>query len=217
MRKYIVFAGILICCLFLPMGSSAYTINDPTNDQIGDATRTFETFGIDLLNLNDPLGMIINIYTNYPEAGKTVGAWNTKPADLALDLNMDGSYETGIALTNHDGLMQGGIYSVSSWFLSNHFAPASGYSYNKNQIVQIEAGTLLQSGAVAWMVLGTANPNYYIQINPGIADSSFSIFWGTATCANDVIQGSVNVPEPATFILFGLGMIGIAAFRRRTT
>ena len=42
--------------------------------------------------------------------------------------------------------------------------------------------------------------------------------WGlhwTMTCANDVIEGSYPVPEPATALLFGAGLAGLAAFGRR--
>ena len=43
--------------------------------------------------------------------------------------------------------------------------------------------------------------------------------WGlhwTMECANDVIEGSFNpVPEPATALLFGAGLAGLAAFGRR--
>ena len=42
--------------------------------------------------------------------------------------------------------------------------------------------------------------------------------WGlhwTMECANDVIEGSYPVPEPATALLFGAGLAGLAAFGRR--
>jgi hypothetical protein len=47
-----------------------------------------------------------------------------------------------------------------------------------------------------------------------------SIFWGTADCSNDAIQAvlafnPVHVPEPVTLSLFGAGVIGAFAIRRR--
>ena len=86
--------------------------------------------------------IIREIYTNYPESGYTVRDWDTFPADLALDIDRNGTYEYGIAFTNHDGFLAGNLYNINQWYISNDYAPGKKYTYHENQIVTIKQGIL---------------------------------------------------------------------------
>ena len=73
----------------------------------------------------------------------------------------------------------------------------------------------------AWLTLDSTNI-YFLTITTDLSkiDGWSSVQeWGlhwTMACANDVIEGSFSpVPEPATALLFGAGLAGLAAFGRR--
>jgi len=70
-----------------------------------------------------------------------------------------------------------------------------------------------------WSISTGANP--YLTITTSLAGMTgwenvreWGLHW-TMACANDVIEGSYPVPEPATALLFGAGLAGLAAFGRR--
>jgi hypothetical protein len=48
---------------------------------------------------------------------------------------------------------------------------------------------------------------------PQLGDG-LSFHW-TMTCANDVIEGNVPVPEPGTMVLLGAGLLGLGIYSRR--
>ena len=74
-------------------------------------------------------------------------------------------------------------------------------------------------GTGVWEIVSPTNANPYLLITTSLTNEMQNVReWGlhwTMACANDVIEGSYPVPEPATVLLFGAGLAGLAAFGRR--
>ncbi|MDD3487386.1 MAG: hypothetical protein PHF35_03355 [Candidatus Moranbacteria bacterium] len=219
--KKVCFA-VLLCVFLLAViaaSAQAYTINDPASDRIGDAV--FETYGINVSDIYNTGGFTIGIYTNYPQAGYTVGSWVTQPADLFITETYNGStYLWALVLKDHDGFSAGTMYAVGSYLTSDDLAPSSGYTYNHDVPVYVETVgnnygyTEISGSTVVWNTLASGDPDYQISIAAAFYEDdptgSLAFRWGTGTCANDVISGTVSAtPIPGSLLFLGTGLVGL--------
>ncbi|MBN1569554.1 MAG: PEP-CTERM sorting domain-containing protein [Acidobacteria bacterium] len=210
-------AAFFLCSILLVPQASAGTVTftDPANDAIG---VDFETYSLTLTNLPGDSGHLlgIEIVTDYPEGGVTVGGWQTFAADLFLS-DQTGNY--AVPLINHDGFIAGTWYAVDNYAVSDDFDPQPGsYIYNHDVPVWITQGTAFgYQASVTWISTGATSGKWIISlpegnVYEGMGDTPMHVLWATATCANDVIEGDFPVPEPGIVILLGISMLGVIGY-----
>jgi hypothetical protein len=187
----------------------SYDINDAVGDRLGQ--WKFEVYGIDVSTSGTNL--VYDIFTNYPiNSTVTVGTWKTFTGDLALSVTDNYDWSYGVALTDHDGLAKGTVYSNAAWHISNEYEPINdgyNYTYNENQIVTLRSGSVFGVGSVTSSTIDTLGapngPDYKITVTipnlSGYVPDFKHTYWASATCANDF----VGAPEPVSTVLFITG------------
>jgi hypothetical protein len=230
MKKRVVsLFGPITVMLFLLVTSSAwaYQFNDVTQvqewrynglygsgswtDVIGDA-NVFNTFGANLS------GSIFTIFTNWNPTKDGYLGVNT--ADLFIDNNSDGAFDYAIRLDTTSGI--GTVYVNPTFQTSQDLLSGTGYIYGGRHNnaspspvpVWTTTSTSTYSTSVVWTVPSNGlNNQVDVDLSTLGLGSNWSFVWGTSTCSNDAFDKPV--PEPASMLLLGSGLIGLWGFRKK--
>lgn len=216
-------------------GISTY-LNPGYGGQAYDAEGLYTTFQgsklfIGLATGHNPLTL------NNP-AGNSYGA-----GDFAIDFGKNGIFDLGINVKFVAGAggvlesfgVQGGVYANPTWTYGL-WNPAGNQvaltNADKNHPTSLIGGTLIGNANMSFTTVGQNNYgqwkndlHYFYELSVDTAllmaagwdgHSSFNVHW-TQNCANDsiLVDTPAYVSEPVSLALMPLGLIGMAAVRRR--
>lgn len=236
--KLILVPVLVVSSLLLAMSAvHAYTINDTTQVLVGRTNTVDDSYG-----LRDTLGNynVHGINVGYASGSVTLGLYTDfggyekieqngieiRYADLALDLDGDKNYEYGVVLSIKEQKALGAIYRNPNWATSRSYlegATGGAWEYGEflgNTSTYVNSHITGGDQLPANKAVITFSPGYLIEISIPVAGLNWTsgevgIFWAGATCGNDIIEGSAPVPEPATMLLLGSGLVGLAGFGRK--
>lgn len=240
--KNTILSGLALATVLTSSAATAYDLNDT---YIGGNDPRDVIGGLhdyDILGLNATIsGTLLTVEIHSTFAGKAEYGYSTYQTQTAAsgygngigygDLFLSSGttatpWEYGLSIDDRWSSTGGAadLYALSGtnadYLLSDDFISTGDYRHGQAVAVDENSASVNNIGYGNWVVDAA---NQTISFSVDVANTNLDplngiyVGWGM-TCANDLIQGSVeatDIPEPAALGLVGLGLLGTMVARRR--
>ncbi|WLQ16717.1 PEP-CTERM sorting domain-containing protein [Hahella aquimaris] len=235
---------VLALCM-ATISAQAVSIDDGYNgaglSYNGDVLGNPDVYQITHMEVTyDSANLYVSVFTNFFEGADSL---DYKYGDLFISTNGWRPHGTAANRYGADDVSNGehweyaldtdtsDLYSISEVDYMDQLVlsgPGTNFRHNQEVSVNTSKATMVAGETSNADLSGVSSTvgapgviSYTLTLaDLGIMDLSVSTALGlrwTTTCANDVIEGGVSVPEPGVFAIFMLGFLSLALSRRQTT